>query len=146
VVDGVRRHITIVAGGPARMIYVALAVLVGVVVWRRPQAPVRLVWLGALVLAGRCFFEPVMTPYYLAPPLILCLVLAARHSTRRFTAAVVLALAVTVFTYFHLQPWIWWLPVVASMTSLVILGYPTAGVPTTDQREDAPRVARSTVP
>jgi hypothetical protein len=146
VVDGVRRHLTIVAGGPARMIYVALAVLVGVVVWRRPQAPVRLVWLGALVLAGRCFFEPVMTPYYLAPPLILCLVLAARHSTRRFTAAVVLALAVTVFTYFHLEPWVWWLPVVASMTSLVMLGYPTADVPTTDQREVAPCEARSTVP
>ena len=124
VIGGTAERVTQVAGGPGRLIYVALAVLVGVVVWRRPQTPVRLVWLAGLVLAGRCFFEPVMTPYYLAPPLFLCLVLAARQSGRRFAAAVILALEVTVFAYHHLNPWVWWLPVVASMAAILALGYP----------------------
>ncbi len=146
VVDGVRRHLTIVAGGPARLIYLALAVLVGVVVWRRPQTSVRLVWLAGLVLVGRCFFEAVMTPYYLAPPLILCLVLAARHSTRRFISAVILALAVTVFAYFHLGSWVWWLCVVASMATIVVLAYPLSDVSPTHERDGGRHVTRAMVP
>ena len=39
----------------------------------------RLLWLAGSVLAARCFFEAVMTPYYLTPPLVLLLVLAARR-------------------------------------------------------------------
>ena len=34
--------------------------LLGAVVWRRPQPPVRLVWLAAVVLAARCGFEAVI--------------------------------------------------------------------------------------
>ena len=52
-----------------------------------------------------------MTPYYLAPPLILCLVMASRQGAKRFWSAVVIGLEITVFAYHHLNPWVWWLPV-----------------------------------
>jgi hypothetical protein len=52
-----------VSGGPGRTIDVLLAVALAAYVWRRPQPPVRLLWLAAAVLASRCFFEAVMTPY-----------------------------------------------------------------------------------
>jgi hypothetical protein len=113
-----------VAGGPGRLIDVILALLLGVFVWRRPQPPIRVLWLAAAVLASRCFFEPVMTPYYLAPPLIMCLVMASRQRGKRFWPAVVLALEVTVFAYHRLSPWAWWLPVVAGLVGILVLSYP----------------------
>ncbi len=106
------------------MIDVVLAVLVGLYVWRRPQPPDRLLWLAAVVLASRCFFEPVMTPYYLAPPLILAMVMTARLGGRRFWASIVLALEITVYAYYDLNEWIWWLPIVGGMAVVVALGYP----------------------
>ncbi len=114
----------LVSGGPGRMIDVVLAVLVGLYVWRRPQPPDRLLWLAALVLASRCFFEPVMTPYYLAPPLILAMVMTARQGGRRFWASIVLALEITVYAYYDLNEWIWWLPIVGGLAVVVALGYP----------------------
>jgi hypothetical protein len=114
-----------VAGGPGRMIDVLLVLLLGVYVWRRPQPTVRLLWLAALVLASRCFFEPVMTPYYLAPPLFLGLLMASRQDARRFGASMVLAVEITVFAYFRLAPWAWWLPVVAGLAGIVALGFPS---------------------
>ena len=113
-----------VSGGAGRMIDVALAVLIGLVVWRRPQSDTRILWLAAVVLASRCFFEPVMTPYYLAPPIFLCLIMASRQRGKRFWPAVVIALEITVFAYHHLNPWVWWLPVVAGLGAILALGYP----------------------
>jgi hypothetical protein len=113
-----------VSGGAGRLIDVVLAVMVGFVVWRRPQPSIRILWLAAAVLASRCFFEPVMTPYYLAPPLIMCLVLTSRQSRKRFWASVAIAFEITVFAYHHLNPWVWWLTVVAGLVMVVALGYP----------------------
>jgi hypothetical protein len=112
-----------VSGGAGRLIDVVLALIVGIVVWRRPQPPTMVLWLGALVLASRCFFEPVMTPYYLAPPLFLCLILASRQNAKRFWSAVVLGVEITLFAYHHLNPWVWWLPVVAGLGVIVALSY-----------------------
>jgi len=125
-----------VAGGPGRMIDVVLAVVLGLYVWRRPQHAVRLLWLAAAVLASRCLFEAVMTPYYIAPPLFLALVLAARQSGRRFWAAAAVALEITVFAYHRLNPWVWWLPLVAGLTVILALGYPD-DVPVTIERRPA---------
>jgi hypothetical protein len=115
---------SLVSGGIGRSIDVLLAVLVGIFVWRRPQHPVRLMWLAAFVLASRCFFEAVMTSYYIAPPLILALALVARQRGWRFWGAGALSLGVTVFAYYRFSPWAWWLPIVAVMTAIVALGYP----------------------
>jgi hypothetical protein len=114
-----------VSGGPGRMIDVVLALLVGLYVWRRPQPPVRILWLAAAVLVSRVFFEPVMTPYYLAPPLLMCLVLASRQRGKRYWPTVVLAFEVTVFAYHHLNPWVWWVPVALGAGTVLALGYPT---------------------
>ena len=121
------KPVVYVAGGAGRLIDVVLVIAIGVFVFRRPQSPMRLLWLAAVVLASRCFFEPVMTPYYLAPPLILCLVMASRQPPKRFWACVALELEVTVFSYYHLGPWSWWLPVVASMSGILFLSHPGAG-------------------
>ena len=126
------RQVVEVSGGAGRVIDVALAVTLGLIAWRRPQPPIRILWLAAVVLASRCFFEPVMTPYYLAPPLFLCLVLGARQGPRRFWAAAVIALEVTVFAYHHLNPWVWWLTVVAGLVGILALAYPSDLTTTTD--------------
>jgi hypothetical protein len=117
--------IVLVAGGPGRSIDVVIALIFGVYVWRRPQQWARLLWLAAVVLTSRCFFEAVMTPYYIAPPLLLALALAARQSGKRFWAATILALEITVFAYYHLSPWAWWLPILAGLVAILVLGYPT---------------------
>jgi hypothetical protein len=122
-------HVTsdvFVAGGPGRSINVILPVLLGLYVWRRPQSAVRVLWLAAAVLASRCFFEAVMTPYYIAPPLLLALVLSSRQGGKRFWASVILALEITVFAYHHLNPWVWWLPIVVGLAAILALGYPGA--------------------
>jgi hypothetical protein len=113
-----------VAAGPGRTVYLLLAVLAGLYVWRRPQDPVRLLWLAGVVLGARCFFEAVMTPYYLTPPLILLLVLAARRGTGRFTASVVVAAGISWFAYWHLAPWVWWPPIAVGMTVVMALSRP----------------------
>jgi hypothetical protein len=118
------QSVVFVAGGPGRSIDVLIALLGGVYVWRRPQDPIHLLWLMAAVLASRCLFEAVMTPYYLAPPLILAMVVASRQGHKRFYSATVLALEITVFAYHHLSPWAWWLPVVTGMAAVMALGYP----------------------
>ena len=145
VVHTVRPHLDEVAGGPGRTLYVALAVLLGIYVWRRPQDPDRLLWLAGVVLAGRCCFEAVMTPYYVVPPLVLLLVLAARTGRRRFVLAVAVGAALSYYAYEHLAPWVWWPPIVVGLVVLLALTYPRAEAtgrrPTagrTHRRGDAP--------
>jgi hypothetical protein len=127
------QHVVYVTGGAGRGIYVVLAALLGLFVWRRPQPGVRLVWLAALLLAARCFFEAVMTPYYVAPALLLALVLAASRGSRRFAAASALAVAMSVFAYFRLEAWLYWLPIVASMSAMLVLSYPAEQVHPPDE-------------
>jgi hypothetical protein len=124
-IAGQASQIVEVSGGAGRIIDVVLAFLLGLYVWRRPQPATKVLWLVALVLASRCFFEPVMTPYYLGPPLIMCLVLAARRPGKRFWTAVILTVEVTVFAYHHLNPWVWWVPIVAGLATILALGYPS---------------------
>lgn len=131
-----------VSGGPGRMIDVALAVLVGVFLWRRPQTPIRVGWLAAAVLVSRCFFEAVMTPYYVVPPLILALLLVSVRGGRRLAAASVLAAGMCVYAYFHLAPWVWWSPIVVGLAAVLALGYPRA----LERSQPKDRVAEGRVP
>jgi hypothetical protein len=119
---------TAVSGGPGRFLYFALAIGAGLFLWRRPQPAIRLFWIAAMVLGARCFFEAVMTPYYLAPPFILALAVASRSGGRRFWTAVVVAVATSVFAYFRLGPWEWWLPVVTGAAVVVAMAYPSDAV------------------
>jgi len=117
--------LTFVAGGPGRVIDVLLVLLLSAYLWRRPQPMSRFLWIAAVVLASRCVFEAVMTPYYLVPPLILALILAARCNARRFWAAVVVSAELTVFAYHHLEPWVFWLPIVVGQCAVLALCYPS---------------------
>jgi hypothetical protein len=113
----------VVTGGVGRTVDLVLALLIGLYAWRRPHNPVRLLWLAAIVLASRCFFEVVMCPYYLAPPLILALVVCSRTNRARFSCSVVIASAISAYAYFYMSPWAWWLPIVAGLTAVLVLGY-----------------------
>lgn len=113
-----------VSGGDIRSIGLLGAVALGVYAWRRRPDLLGVVWLVATALALRCYFEPVMTPYYLAPPLIVALLAAGCAGWRRFGLAVVFAFGVTVFAYYRFSPWAWFLPVVALLTVVLACGYP----------------------
>jgi hypothetical protein len=113
-----------VSGGPGRILDLLLAVLLGVFVARRRPSATGLVWWALVVLGSRCFFEAVMTPYYLAPPVVLGLVLASLAPGRRFWTASGITVGVSVFAYLHLSPWSWWLPIVAGMASILYLTHP----------------------
>jgi hypothetical protein len=65
-----------------------------------------------------------MTPYYLAPPLIVALIAAARMGRLRFGIAAAVGLADTIFAYYRFSPWAWWLPVVGMLTIVLACGYP----------------------
>jgi hypothetical protein len=137
-----------VSGGPGRMIDLVLAILVGAFVARRRPSATGLVWWALVVLASRCFFEAVMTPYYLAPPLLLGLVLASLAPARRFWMVSGITVAISVFAYLHLSPWLWWLPIVAGMSSILYLTHPaeprgTSGRPASTT---ASVVARESLP
>lgn len=117
--------VLLVSGGAGRAVEALVAVLVGIYVWRRPQTPDRFVWLAAACLGMRCLFEAVMTPYYLAPPLILTLAIASRQGGKRFAGVCMLAFEISFFAYHHLNPWAWWLPVVAGMAAALALAHPS---------------------
>jgi len=114
----------LVSGGPVRTIGLVFAVLIGLFVWRKRPDPIGIMWLCGVALALRCYFEPVMTPYYLAPPLIVALIAAARMGRLRFGIAAAVGLADTVFAYYRFSPWVWWLPVVGMLTIVLACGYP----------------------
>jgi hypothetical protein len=114
----------LVSGGPVRTIGLLFAVLIGLFVWRMRPDPIGIMWLCGVALALRCYFEPVMTPYYLAPPLIVALIAAARMGRLRFGIAAAVGLADTVFAYYRFSPWVWWLPVVGMLTIVLACGYP----------------------
>jgi hypothetical protein len=116
--------VLLVSGGPVRTIGLMFAVLAGVFVWKKRPEPVAILWLCALALAMRCYFDPVMTPYYLAPPLMVALIVAARMSRVRFGIAAIAGLTDTVFAYCRFSPWVWWLPVVGMLTVVLACGYP----------------------
>lgn len=132
--------LALVSGGPVRTIGFVFAALIGLFVWRKRPDATGVIWLCGVALAMRCYFDPVMTPYYLAPPLIVALVAAARMGRLRFGIAAVVGLADTAFAYYRFSPWAWWLPVVGMLTIVLACGYPgrphlVGGWPTTERTE-----------
>lgn len=113
-----------VSGGLVRTAALVFAVVLGAFFWRRRPDVVGLVWVCAVALSLRCFFEPVMTPYYLAPPVVVALLAAASASRWRFGFAVLGSFAVAVFAYGRFSPWVWWLPVVGMLAVVLACGYP----------------------
>ncbi|MGH9062696.1 MAG: hypothetical protein ACRD0L_01730 [Acidimicrobiales bacterium] len=102
-----------VAAGPGRMIAVVAAIGIGVWLATRRRDPLTLVWAAGLAMAGRCVFESVMVPYYVAPAVVLLLVASWHQPLWRRGMAVVAGVLVTVMTFWHLGPWLYWGSMVA---------------------------------
>jgi len=121
-----------VAAGPFRLTAVVVACACGLALHRRWRWPrdgdlplAELLWWMALALALRSFFEPVMVPYYLWPPLALALIPAAALSARRLIWASAVTAAVTGLAQGPWRGvWLWWLPVIAGLILLLGLGVP----------------------
>jgi hypothetical protein len=114
-----------VGAGPGRLIALMIAVGLGVVAWRLRPSMVGLLWLGAVALCGRCFFEAVMDPFYLAPPLAFIVLVASIHCNwPRLLGAWAVALAATVNSFHHVSDWVYWLPMVVSLATGLVLAWP----------------------
>ncbi len=145
----------LVSAGPGRVLALGAAVALGWVAWRRRPSLAGLVWLGALALALRCFFESVMVPFYLGPPFALLLIAsAAAPGWRRLAVTSLAMVAATVLAFHDLGEWAYWLPMVALLATGLVCSWPgrgafaaTAGAVATEanlsddapaQRHDAP--------
>lgn len=118
-IGGKGRDLTL-ASGPGRLVSVVLACGLGAAVRRWRERPELLALACALGLFLWPLTESVMTAYYVWPALALAAVVAARADARRFGAAVVLAVVVTVVAQWHLAWLPWWLCVVGG-TVLVLV-------------------------
>ena len=116
---------TTVGAGPGRMIAVLIAVLVGFLAFRRPPSKVGLLWLCALALSLRCFFESVMVVFYLGPPLALTILAAAACASRkRLLGTFTTALLATIFAFHGSSEWGYWIPMVAFLAIGLACAWP----------------------
>ncbi len=116
---------TDVGAGPGRMIAVLVAVLIGYMAYRRPPSKVGLLWLCALALSFRCFFESVMVVFYLGPPLAMIVLTAATCATpRRLVGAWATAIVATVYCFHRSSEWGYWLPMVVFLAIGLACAWP----------------------
>jgi hypothetical protein len=114
-----------VAAGPGRMIAIGLAVLLGFYVYRHRPPQQTVVWLCCVALSLRCVFEAVMVPYYLWPPLAIGFVLVVQ-ARWRLALAVSAGTLATYWSYRHLGPWEWWVPIVVLLGLVVVAAHPAS--------------------
>jgi len=107
------------------MIAVVMAVLIGYMAYRRAPSRVGLLWLCALALSLRCFFESVMVVFYLGPPLALIVLTAAtRTSRRQLVGAWAAAIMATVYGFHRASEWGYWVPMVAFLAIGLACAWP----------------------
>jgi len=116
---------TTVGAGPGRAIAILMAVLVGFMAYRRAPSGVGLLWLCALALSLRCFFESVMDAFYLGPPLVLIVLTAATCASRkRLVGSWVIAILATVFAFHRASEWGYWAPMVVFLAIGLACAWP----------------------
>lgn len=116
----------VVAGGPGRLVALALAAAMAPWVARHRHRADVVVWALAGALALRVLTESVLDPFYLWPPLALGLVGAAGAGRLRLAAAAVVSAAVAAVTQLHM-PWVWWWGIAAGgVLAVVALAAPEA--------------------
>jgi hypothetical protein len=116
-----------VGTGPGRVLAVVAAILLGLLAARRPPTPTGLLWLCALALCLRCFFESVMVPFYLGPPLAM-VVLATATANRwpRLLASWAIAISATLLGFHRASPWGYWVPLILLLAAGLLCAWPTA--------------------
>lgn len=113
-----------VAGGPGRLVAVALALALAPGAARLRHRPEAVVWLMAAGLGLRVLTESVLDPYYLWPPLAVALAAAARAGWPRWGSAALLAVATSAVAEVRL-PWlVWWLLAAGGVVAVVGLAFP----------------------
>ncbi len=116
---------TTVGAGPGRVIAVLAAVVIGIMASRRPPSAVGLLWLCALALSLRCFFESVMVPFYLGPSLALIVLTAATCvSWKRLVGAWAIAVVATVYCFHRASEWGYWIPMVVFLAIGLACAWP----------------------
>ena len=112
------------AGGPERLLAIAVALLVGVLAARtRPSEPTT-VWLAAVCLSLRCVFESVMFPYYVVPALLLAVLCASCVPRWRSEFLFGVSAACSWAAYLHASPWTYDLAVTGLLLLACVLAVP----------------------
>jgi hypothetical protein len=119
----------VVAGGPTRLVALALVVGAGWLARRWRANAALLVWVVALALGLRVYFESVLTSYYVWPALAVGLVVAALESVSRFSLAAATAVVTTVVAQWHLAWLPWWCLDASGLTVLLaVVAWPAPPV------------------
>ena len=112
----------VVSPGPGRLIALAIACALGLLARRRMLGTVAQFWLAAVVLACWSLMEPVMTPYYLWPPLAFGMICAFRAGRWRCVTATAAAIFAVYWSEKYLSPWAWWLPLIGAIAVVLYSG------------------------
>ena len=115
-----------IGAGPSRLVALAVAVALGGLAWRWRRDWTRLLWLGACMLATRGVFEAVMVPYYVAPALLLGLLVAVAVLPwwRALPVGAACALVVYQFNTHSGSLWTWWMESAGSLLLVLALAAP----------------------
>ncbi len=117
-----------VGAGPGRMIAVVAALGLGIYSARRRPSLLGLLWLCALALSLRCFFESVMVSFYLGPPLAaIVMVASSLNRWPRMVGAWLTAMIATVLAFHHFSDWGYWVPMVVLLAVGLALAWPGRG-------------------
>jgi len=120
-----------VAGGPARIVGLVGACLLGVLASRYRNHALMVVWLFVAALALRCLTEAVMTPYYVAPAIAFALLAVAPRSWPRWLLVIAAAAALTVLTYYRTGIWWYWFEMAVTLATMLIATWSSPSSATT---------------
>lgn len=120
---------TTVSGGVTRLFAIAVACVIGYALFMmaRHGADIeRLVPVAcAMSFFAWCFFESVMTSYYIIPATAFALLAASMLSHFRLVGALAMGMLATVLAFQHTDPWLYWGMVTSSLALACVLGIPT---------------------
>ena len=114
----------LVAAGPIRLLSVAGACVLAVVLRRKLQDPQVLIWACSSVLLLRCATESVMVAYYLWPATVLASVLLVRRKLGRAFIGLALGSFLVVFSDLRFGEWPWWFGTIGSLLAVVMVAAP----------------------
>jgi hypothetical protein len=137
-----------VTSGPGRMVALAMAVVLAVIlVRRRPDDERVVLWSIATSFFVWVGVESVIDSYYVWPALALGLLLAARGGSARFGAAMALAVFTTVVANVHLHGmWPWWTAVMVPSAALLVLTWPDRATAPREERQRTRRGPLARIP
>ena len=116
-----------VGAGPGRMLALIVAVSLAAFSARRKPNMVGVLWLCTLALSLRCFFEAVMVPFYVGPPLAMIVLVASfRNRWPRVIWAWVIGMTTSAFAFQRFSEWGYWAPLVVLLGAGLACAWPGA--------------------